>query len=275
MLALSVAAGARGPVSPGRLVQEWSEGGEVYARAYASQDERWIQWPGVATFVFSRAARSVTAWPAANSSPEAIEDTFFRVLQPVVLQATGCQALHASGVVIGDRVIALCGRSGAGKSTMAYALGRDGDQWADDAVVIECGADVTAIGLPFAPRLRESARRHFRPPDIFPAARREVRRRPLGAVVVLHRQPDLRSLVHCRRLTVGEAFRTLVTHAHCFDPADRHDTRRLIEDYSAIADRVPAFALSYQPGFDHLPAVTQAVKDVLSTVDAQVVHGAH
>jgi hypothetical protein len=272
MIALTVAAGARAPVDTGRLVQEWSDDGEVYARAYASQDERWIEWPGVATFVFSRGPRAVTAWPAVSSSPEAIEDTFFRLLQPVVWQAMGSQALHASGVVIDGRVMALCGRSGAGKSTIAYALGRNGDQWADDAVVIECGTDVTAIGLPFAPRLRESARRHFRHQNSVPAPRRQVRRQPLGAVIVIDQQPDLPSLVRCRRLTVGEAFRSLVTHAHCFDPADPHDTRRLIEDYSVIADRVPAFALSYQPGFDHLPAVAQAVRDVLAVAGADVVH---
>ena len=264
MLTLTFATGAEAPVTGGRLVQTWSsETGEVYARAYVAGDRRWIDWPGVATFVFS-AAPAVAAWPAPGASRAIVEDTFLRMLQPVVLQAIGLQALHASAITIDGRVVALCGRSGSGKSTLAYALGRDGArQWADDAVVLERTTIINAIAVPFAPRLRASARRHFRQTETRVIAGATVRRRPLAAVLVLDQQPRLSEQVRCRRLPTAEAFQQLLTHAHCFDPANPVDTRRLIDDYSAIADLVPVYSLSYRPAFDELPAVMRAVHDVL------------
>jgi hypothetical protein len=262
VLTLTFATGAPAPVTGGRPVQAWStDTGEVYARAYAAGDRRWIDWPGVATFAFS-AAPVIAVWPAPGASNAVVEDTFFRVLQPVVLQAIGLQALHASAITIDGRVVALCGRSGSGKSTLAYALGRDGGQWADDAVVLERTTIVSAIGLPFAPRLRASARRYFRQTDA-PVIAGATVRRPLAAVLVLDQQPRLSEQVRCRRLPTAEAFRHLLTHAHCFDPANPVDTRRLIDDYSAVADLVPVYSLSYRPAFDELPAVMRAVHDVL------------
>ena len=99
MLTLTFETGAPPPVAEGRPVQVWSaETGEIYARAFVSADLRWIEWPGVATFTFGRSSPHVTAWPAPGARREAIAETLFRVLQPVVLQAIGWQALHASGV---------------------------------------------------------------------------------------------------------------------------------------------------------------------------------
>ena len=264
MLSLTFATGAPAPVTEGGLVQTWcTETGEVYAAAYAADDRRWVHWPGLATFAFAAGTRHVSAWLAPGASPDVVEDTFFRVLQPVVLQAIGWQALHASAVSVGAHVVALCGKSGAGKSTLAYALGRHGEQWADDAVVWEGNGPVAALGLPFSPRLRASARRHFRQHEIHAGTRPGVRRRPLAAVLVLDQQPNLPEEVRCRRLTIAGAFQQLLTHAHCFDPADPIETRRLVEDYSAFAAVVPVYALSYRPAFDELPAVMRAVRDVL------------
>ena len=264
MLSLTFATGAPAPVTEGRLAQTWStETGEVYAAAYAAGDRRFVDWPGLATFAFMARAPHVTAWLAPGASPDVVENTFFRVLQPVVLQAIGWQALHASAVSVGVHVVALCGKSGAGKSTLAYALGRDCEQWADDAVVWEGGNAVAAIGLPFSPRLRASARLHFRQHQTLAARGRGARRRPLVAVIVLDQQPNLPEQVRCRRLTIAGAFQQLLTHAHCFDPADPIETRRLVEDYAAFAAAVPVYSLSYRPAFDELPAVMRAVRDVL------------
>lgn len=266
MLTLTFAAGGTPPVNgEGRLVHAWSaETGEVYATAHADGDRRWIDWPGLAIFAFSTTAPHVTAWAAPGAARDAVTSTFFRVLQPVVLQAIGWQALHASAVAIGDRVVALCGRSGAGKSTLAYALGRQWDQWADDAVVIERGAQVVAIELPFTPRLRPPARRHFHGGAAGPIDRREAKRRPLAAVIVLEQDEALAESPQYRRVPPAEAFQLLVTHAHCFDHTDPIEARRLVSDYLAIADVVPVYALTYRPGFDELPALMRLVSELVS-----------
>jgi hypothetical protein len=266
VLRLAFATGGPCPVSrEGRVVQAWStETGEVYATAYAATDRRWIEWPGLATFAFAPGSPEVTVWPAAGAVTDEIAATFFRVLQPVVLQALGWQALHASAVAIDGQVVALCGRSGSGKSTLAYALGRDWHQWSDDALVVDRGADreIVAVRLPFAPRLRPAARTHFPEWTVGAGAPHDATPLPLGAVVVLEQSARQADPVRARRVSPSEAFQLLITHAHCFDHADPADARRLIDDYLAIADAVPVHALAYRPGLDRLAQLKRAVLDL-------------
>lgn len=51
----------------------------------------------------------------------------------------GFTTLHASGVLIGDRALAICGSSGAGKSSLAFALARAGfPVLSDDLLPVTC-----------------------------------------------------------------------------------------------------------------------------------------
>ena len=78
------------------------------------------------------------------------------MLRPIVLQALGWQALHAGAALTSEGALLFCGRSGAGKSTTAYALGQMGwTQVADDQVVWQLHDGRPKVQpLPFKPRLR-------------------------------------------------------------------------------------------------------------------------
>ena len=102
---------------------------------------------------------------------EEISDTFDRLLQPVILQALGKQALHAAASVGPTGTIAFCGNAGSGKSTLGFAMRQAGyRQLADDALVLQLEQDrVSVCPLPFAPRLRPASRLHFGYADQNPA----------------------------------------------------------------------------------------------------------
>ena len=109
----------------GRQVNEWSdEGGKVFARAFSSDGHYRIDWPGLGAFAFRPGSREVLVWPAPDARQEEISDTFDRLLQPVILQALGKQALHAAASVGPSGTIAFCGNAGLGNPLWGLRWGR-------------------------------------------------------------------------------------------------------------------------------------------------------
>jgi hypothetical protein len=87
----------------------------------------------------------------------------FAVLVQKVLQGMGLVRLHAGGAVVGDRVAVFVGDKGAGKSTLALALGRGGATvLGDDQLALEHhdGA-VTVAGSDGRIRLTSETEAHF------------------------------------------------------------------------------------------------------------------
>lgn len=267
------------PRHPDREVCVWrDEQGQVFARAFAQGARRWIDWPGLGVFAFAAGSHQVGVWPAAID-PEIVAGAFARRLQPIILQALGRQALHASAVMGTGGVLAFCGVGHSGKSTLSFALARVGyRQIADDALVLErAESAVQARLLPFEPGLREPSRRHFhaatdaRHSSLIdpPALPTSV---PLRGVVVLQQDISLRSPHGPDSVPPVQAFAALVTHARCFDEADRGHTRQLVEDYLAIAETVPVFALRYPPQFEQLSALVTRVSELCRTLGVSPVN---
>lgn len=274
MLALDVQGGNTPPNFFGRQVNAWSdETGRICTRLFVDGRQRWVDWPGLGVFGFETGAASVQFWPSQGSKSEVVADTFARVLQPAILQALGWQTLHASAVVAPTGAFAFCGVKQSGKSTIAYALRRAGcRQLADDALVLELTGDrVLASALPFSPRLRADAGRYFdEHASPHEGDRDGVDRTvllPLTACFVLRRDPLCVEGVHIVRVAPAQAFSELLTHAHCFDCADSLETRRIVEDYLAIANRIAVYRLTYRPGLELLPRLVDAILSLNVTSD--------
>lgn len=233
----------------GREVHVWrDEFGVVAARAFEGQT-RWLECPGVGIFEVAHGAASVPAWPGPGSTREKMRAFFRARLLPIIVQACGGQALHASAVAGPSGAIALCGRSHSGKSTLAYALSSHGaTHIADDGVVVEATANGPVVWpMPFRARLRPEARAHF-PEAALDGADEPGAAIPLTGVFVLAQSPDLPMPMRIERIPATHAFSTLVTHAHCFNPTDPDEVRRLVDTYTRIADAVPVIAITYRPG---------------------------
>jgi hypothetical protein len=271
LLSLTIAAG----VAPaaGRQTKEWrDECGNVFAWAFSADDHYRIDWPGLGAFAFRTGSRDVLVWPEPDAPHEEISDTFDRLLQPVILQALGKQALHAAAVVGPFGTIAFCGSARSGKSTLGFAMGQAGyRQLADDALVLQLEGDrVSVCPLPFASRLREASRLHFGYADQIPATSVEVRPADLALSAIFLLQQD--DQLGCPRLTVlpqAQAFSALLAHAHCFDAQDRSHTRRLVDSYLAIVSLVPVFALQYRPDLQRLPQLIEIIQDAAGSSNAK------
>ena len=101
----------------------------------------------------------------------------YHFLEPLAYVMLGCLYLtpiHAACVALNGIGVLLCGDSGAGKTSLAYACARRG--WtlvADDAShLVRKGGDRTVLGRPHHIRFRESAKELFPELSAFPAARR-------------------------------------------------------------------------------------------------------
>jgi hypothetical protein len=271
MLSLSILEG----VAPatGRQVNEWTdECGKVFARAFSSDNHYRIDWPGLGAFAFRPGSRDVLVWPEPDAAHEEISDTFDRLLQPVILQALGKQALHAAAVVGPSGAIAFCGNAGSGKSTLGFAMRQAGHrQVADDALVLQLEQDrVRVCLLPFAPRLRPASRLHFGYADQNPAQRVDLRPAELVlSAIFLLRQDEQTERPRLALLPQARAFSALLAHAHCYNAQDRSHTRRLADSYLAMVSLVPVFALQYRPDLQRLPELIEIIQDAAGSSNAR------
>ena len=264
MLTLVFEHGLRAPTA-GRETAVWRDDqGDTFARGFVEGGSLWIEWRDLGTFAFSLGSTMVHVWPASGTPRAVITDTFGRVLQPIILQALGWQALHASAVLGSEGAIAFCGVGRSGKSTLAYALGHDGfNQIADDAVVIEpAGEGVVMHLLPFVPGLRQPSREHFeRAAGISSAGGSNLpEKTSLRAVFVLHQDESLRRPEMPHRIPPVQAFSALVTHARCFDEADPAHVRRLVADYLQVAEHIAVYRVGYPPRFAQFDDLIEVIR---------------
>jgi hypothetical protein len=271
MLSLIISAG----VAPtaGRQVSEWrDETGKVFAWAFSSENDYRIDWSGLGAFAFRPGSRDVLVWPERDARHEEILNTFDRLLQPIILQALGKQALHAAASVGPSGTIAFCGSARSGKSTLGFAMRQAGyRQLADDALVLQLERDrVSVCPLPFAPRLREASRLHFGYADQSPEPCLELRPAELVlSAIFLLRQDEQTDRPRLALLPQAQAFSALLAHAYCYDAQDRSHTRRLVDSYLAMVSLVPVFALQYRPDLQRLPQLTEIIQDVAGSSNAK------
>lgn len=241
------------------LLQTWYAGGTgaAVAQAFASNGRFLIAFRGIGLFAFPPGSTDITVWLDDGVSTEQLHDVAFRQVRPIVLQACGWQATHASANWTSDGILLMCGRAHSGKSTLAYALAQRGfPQLADDQFVWRPGpSGFERHPLPFTPRLRPPSLTFFNTSS--PSAVVESRLEgPIWRIVILERHeedfvPSLAAVPSQR------AFSALLGFAHCFNPKDQAETARLMRDYLELVGRVPVYALRYPTGFDHFERVIE------------------
>jgi hypothetical protein len=242
--------------------------GDLLAYCRAANGTLRVDLPDLASFSYERGGGHVRAMPHRPLSSAFILDTYHHCVLPLILPALGTEVLHASAVVGGAGVAALCGVSGTGKSTLAAALVRRGyASWADDAVAVDtAGPAPTAIPLPFTVRLRPDSARFLDAAGeqgSSAAAPVAARPAPLAVLCMLRRVPTATAPVTVERLGAAAACRAALEHAYCFSAKDPAQKRRTVSNYVAMAARVPAYEIRFRPGLEPLPAVLDALERVL------------
>lgn len=265
----SAAAGGRG----GTTERQWSDpAGRVVGRAGGAAGDFWILLDGLAGYRFRPGSAAVRAVRQPGASNERVVDTFERGILPFVLQASGVEVLHASAVLGASGVVALCGESGAGKSTVAAGLGRLGHVvWGDDAVAFDVDRpQATAICLPFRTRLCPDAEAFLCGVGATAGADRAESPRPgrrerLSAILILEAAgPEGVPPGEIASLEPDEAFSALLPHAYYFDAEPPRARRQTVLRYMRLASRVPTYRVRRGDGLQHLSTLLGGIGRLLA-----------
>lgn len=173
--------------------------------------------------------------------------------------------LHAGAAARGQRAVLVVGASGSGKSSLVVGLGEEG--WAylsDELVPLEPGT-LCAVPFPLAPAVRTGPA-HVLPPDEVTrlpkwtpelAASTVCREAvPINALVLPTYAPDVPAdLVRC---SVGVAAIELLRGC-----SSLHNTPgRTVASVSRLAERVPAFRLTFRDGRAAAHVLDRALREL-------------
>ena len=247
---------------PGTVLQQWHDNdGRLIAVGGRSAGGWWMQWPGLATFWFGEAG-DVRVETIAAADPLEIQDIFTRGVVPVVMLARGFEALHASAVQDDAGVIALCGTSGTGKSTIALALASGGlHHFADDTLVYRVAdGSPLASRLPFPVRVELPARG---------ASRRSVSlarlegfvSAPVRAIYHLRRDPSLDPrLPRFAEVPAARRFEVLLAHAHPCEMGGTGRRAAFLTNLLLLARTVDVHECAFAPSLTELSTLAAAIR---------------
>jgi hypothetical protein len=235
-------------------------------------NDYWVWVPDCACFHFRLGSGDVTAYPEPRAEHRSILDAYYTDALPIAVHVVlGAEAVHASANVVSEGIVAFCGMSHAGKTTLAYGLSRRGHPiWADDIVAFESsrGEEPVSIRLPFEVGLRTPSAAFFdAQPDGASGDHRifeEWERVPLAAVFVLEpagRPPRKGHLI--RRHPPREAFLAVLEHSFLFRPQTLGEKRRMMGNYLEMIAHAPVFGLHLERGFETLPAALDEIEETV------------
>ena len=249
-----------GPAGP-----EWfdiwlTENGAPWVRAQRTPRGYRIRYEGRADFVVDFDSRSIACDPL--NCPEAMMRHFLMDQVVPLMLSVDHVVLHASSVVLNGGFAAFVGPGGAGKSTIALALGRAGFAiGADDGLLVEPESDprtpsVSWLATPSYPSLRVWQDSAAVAPvaasnaDEPPSAKRQfcegfsffTEPLPLVRLYVLDPEPSASTCFE--PLSPREAVMTLVEQSYRLGLDDRSSLARQLDALSRIARDVPAWRLS-------------------------------
>jgi hypothetical protein len=262
------------PESPDAVIWLSPVDGSIWAHGGTVDGVHWLRIPGVAAFRFGANGDrpgEATAVPEPGARAEDVDDAYRRAVLPIALHVHGLEVLHASAVVTPQGVVAFCAESHGGKSTIAYACERRGHNvWADDAVAFHpslAGADV--VPLPFTLRLRAPSSAYFEDASADTRstpghAREGGDPLPLAAIFLLERADDVTAEITVHTIPSAQAFAAVFEHAYWFDLRSVEQRRETMRRYLDLVTRVPVHRVEYPSGFEHLPAVVDAVDQALA-----------
>lgn len=228
-----------------------------------------LHWSGVATFLVSPKGEAIHYRLESERWSETLLHHLFVQVLSFSLLARGKESLHGTAVQLGRRALALVGRPGAGKSTLAAALvNRGGRVVCDDLVAFDRRGS-RLIVHPGLPHLKLLPRSAFLAPagasgPLLPGTRKKIfpmeatiKGPPLGAIYLLGGRA---SSLEIEPLTSSEALAELLAHPFNCVVNEGWRWRLQLESLSELVRRIPVRRLRYPRSFDSLSQVAKALE---------------
>ena len=234
-----------------------------------------MYWSDAGTFDLDARRGRVVCHIKPGASHNSVEEVLRGPVCSFFLVEHGFEPLHAGGVVLGGRCIALAGAPGAGKSSLiAYLVRRGARFFADDVLPLRLsrGALRAWPGLSQLRLVPRSVRalawagrelwttRWKSTLEAHPASRSQ----PVARVFLLDRAAQRRT-VRVEPLTPREAFVALVSHTRNIAENARERMHNQLQVCGWLANRVPVRRLVYPSGFARLEAVRRAILEDLES----------
>jgi len=276
------------PALGGPAFEDPFENGDPWFTSWKTADGYIIRFPECGFYIQPREMR-IECDPAPGVAESTIAHLILDHAIPRLLSLTpGFVVFHASAVQVKDRVIAVLGKSGQGKSTLAASFAAQGHPLlTDDCLVVRWDESVgqwlaqpsyqsvrlwpDSVG---ALGLAESDLREFAGYSSKKRTGREVdfhfasTGAPLAACFVLP-DPATPAPAHSGPprvlpLSVNEAFPRLAGAVFRIDPSDPEINRREFEVLTSLASSVRFWSLSYERDYAQLPAVREAMLNAVA-----------
>ena len=260
------------PVADGRA---WVRGIRVSSGYVVRYEDR-------ADFLIATDRRTITCDDDTDSGcPDEMMRHFLLDQVVPLMLSLDASVLHASSVVIRGAMAAFIGPGGAGKSTLAVALGRLGHPVGSDDGLLLTGKGDEMLGIPAYAGVRLCADSANVVGGRPAASSAKIRVRdglpfftgaaPLGLIYVVDPRPSADIAFHA--LSPREAVMALVEQAYRLALDDRAALVRQLDDLSDAALRIGAWRLSFPRALDGWRALSSAVAEHFHPASAATANG--
>jgi hypothetical protein len=238
----------------------------------------YLRWPELFEFLVSPDGRSITYNPLSQASPAAFETYLLGQVLSYSLLKLGYEVLHATTVIVDGEALAILGRSGHGKSSLAAAFLQAGYRILSDDLLVLLETPEAFLVPPGLPRIKlfpETAKR-FLPFPINGEAMNPLTEKSVIPVPKMHSWQTpalLRALyklsylspprsparVRISRLPEKATFRELLASTFNTRMVEPRRLKRQFEISARLLTRVPVRRISCPRGLDYLPQLRDAI----------------
>jgi hypothetical protein len=277
------------PPSPSNWFMNWHlPGGEKWLSCAKTEGGYLLRFNELADFTIDRIGSEIVCMPRPGIPEDTIQHLLLDQVLPLVVNLRGGEALHASGVLTSQGVVAFAGPAGSGKSTVAGSLVKEGFPFvSDDCLTLsKKGLDIYAIPAYPGLRLWDDAQEHLFGENgkIESVAHYTCKLRvdiedkpesystepkPLRRLYDIVHSPEMegRSDIVIGKLSGRDSFMALVRCAFRLDITDCQMLTRQFEFLKRVASAVSVRRLSFRKDFQLLSAVREAILQDLKDME--------
>ncbi len=241
-----------------------------------------LYWSDAGTFDLDAKRGLVECFPLPQASRAAIEEVLRGPVCSFFLLEQGFEPLHAGAVVLDGRAVAFAGAPGAGKSSLAAWLTKNGAGFLCDDILPVRRRGQRLLGYPCLNNLRLESRAMNALGFEAQASRRSAQRPSSGKLTLGLRpatKPAVLSRIYLldrkRRGDPGsirvkilpprQAFRALLTHTRNDSLRTASRLRRQLRMFARLARTIPVSRLTYPGGFARLRDVEHCIREDLAS----------